>query len=94
MSSAISLVVVERERVCLIEGSLYTSEGLLLFLIVNTTVTLILSFYLLSLSLSYSIFPHIFSVAVKSMAIILNQDVFTDFPNVNTMLKRGALLNE
>lgn len=65
--------------VCLIEGSLYTSEGLLLFRIVNTTVTLIFSFCLLSLSLSYSGFPHTFSASVKSTAIILNQDVFTDF---------------
>lgn len=67
---------------CLIEGSLYTSEGLLLFSTVNTTATLIFSFYLLSLSLSFSVFSHIFSVSDKSMDIILNQDVFTDFPTL------------
>lgn len=75
---------------CLIEGSLYTSKGLLLFHIVNTTVTLIFSFYLLSLSHSYSVFRHIFSMSVKSTAIIPNQDVFPDFPNTGTMLSCSA----
>lgn len=85
MSPAISLVVVEREQ-CLIEGSLYTSEELLLFHTVNSVVTLIFSLYLLSLSFSYATI----SVSVKSTAIILNQDVFTDFPTL-TLYCRAQL---
>lgn len=46
MSSAISLVEVDIAQF-LIEGSLYTSEGLLLFHIVNSAVTLISIMYLL-----------------------------------------------
>ena len=74
----------------LIEGSLYTSKGLLLCHIVNTIVILIFSLCLLSLSLSYSVFPCIFSFSFKSMTIILNHNGFTDFSNTNSMLSCSA----
>lgn len=77
---------------CLIEGSLYTSEARLLFHTVNTMVTLSFSPCICCPSLFLIVFPHIFSVSLKSTAIILNQDVFTDFFSSSNLENRVIIM--
>lgn len=64
----------------LIEGSLYTSEGLLLFHTVNTAITSIFPSYFVVLKPLGSPFLRIVSVS----AAVQNQDVFSDFTSTAT----------
>lgn len=91
MSSAISLVEVDIAQF-LIEGSLYTSEGLLLFHIVNSAVTLISIMYLL-----FAAYLILFCLCTNVLCFCsaIDSGLFTDFPTLrlycHTELRRRGL---